>query len=99
MSPSEVRSAGERFRSVPFPRECMGEDVAGVCLASADTFLAGCISYFVTTGTLDAERIAVVVRTCAELERALPHLSGAAHSYFSSLVALGTAVKHQVYAG
>jgi hypothetical protein len=72
-----------------FPRECVGLEIAGASLTSCDTYLAGCISYFIESGALDPERRSVVISVSADIERALPHLTGEAHTHFSSLLAMG----------
>ena len=99
MSPAEIRNAWNEFRSLPFPRGCAGEEIEGVCLATTDTYLAGCISYFVERGTLDAQRASVVSSACAELERVLPRIPAYARPYFSSLLNLSLAVKAHEGAG
>ena len=93
MSRAEIESAWNTHYFRRFPRECAGTEVDGVCLTSSDTFLAGCISCFVETGTLDPERTGVVARVCADLERVIPSLGGEAHEYFSELLLLGKALE------
>ena len=93
MSRAEIESAWNAHYFRGFPRECAGGEVDGVCLTSCDTFLAGCISYFVENGTLDPQRTDVVARVCADLDRVMPSLSGDAHRYFSELLALGKALE------
>ena len=93
MSRAEIESAWNARYFRGFPRECVGVEVDGVCLTSCDTFLAGCISYFVENGTLDPQRTDVVARVCADLDRVMPSLSGDAHRYFSELLALGKALE------
>jgi hypothetical protein len=93
MSRAEIESAWNAHYFRPFPRECAGTVVDGVCLTSCDTFLAGCISNFVENGTLDLERTDAVASVCADLERVMPRLSGEARAYFSELLALGKALE------
>jgi len=93
MSRAEIEGAWNAHYFRAFPRECADRDVAGVSLTSCDTFLAGCISYFVENGTLDQERTDAVANVCADLERVMPRLSGDAHAYFSELLALGKALE------
>ena len=93
MSRAEIESAWNAHYFRAFPRECAGTEVDGVSLTSCDTFLAGCLSYFVENGTLDPERTDAVVNVCADLERVLPRLSGEAHEYFSELLVLGKALE------
>ena len=93
LSRAEIEGAWNAHYFRAFPHECAGREVDGVCLTSCDTFLAGCISYFVENGALDPERIGVVSKVCADLERVMPHLSGDAHAYFAELLALGKALE------
>jgi hypothetical protein len=93
MSRAEIERAWNAHYLRDFPRECAGREVDGVCLTSCDTFLAGCISYFVENGTLDAERTVIVARVCTDLERVVPRLSGDAQRYFADLLALGKALE------
>ena len=99
MSRAEIENAWNAHFFRPFPRECAGKEIDGVCLTSCDTFLAGCISTFVENGTLDPERVGVVARVSADLERVVPNLSGEAHEYFSELLALGKALEVRARAG
>ena len=92
-SRAEIERAWNEHYFRPFPHECTGQEVDGVCLTSCDTFLAGCISYFVENGALDSERKDVVASVCADLERAMPRLSGKAREYFSELLVLGKALE------
>jgi len=98
MSRAEIESAWNAHYFRGFPRECAGREVDGVCLTSCDTFLAGCISYFVENGTLDPERTNVVAKVCADLRRVMPRLSGDAREYFSELLSLGEALEVRVSA-
>jgi hypothetical protein len=93
MSRAEIESAWSEHYFRRFPQECAGKEVDGVCLTSCDTFLAGCISYFVENGTLDPDRTNDVARVCADLERVMPHLSGDSSKYFSELLMLGKALE------
>jgi hypothetical protein len=86
---AEVERAWKAHLRRPFPKECVGREIDGVCLTSCDTFLAGCVSHVVAGGVLDTARALTVAGVSAEIKRALPHLSGAAHEYFASLVDLG----------
>jgi hypothetical protein len=99
MTPAEIRAAWAEFHALPFPPGCAEAEVDGVCLATTDTFLAGCVSYFIERGSLDAQRASVASRACADLERVLPHLPTHAHPYFSLLLSLGLATKSHDRAG
>jgi hypothetical protein len=93
MSRAEIEIAWNEHYFRGFPHECAGKEVDGVCLTSCDTFLSGCISHFVEHGALDPDRITVVARVCADLERVMPRLSGEASRYFSELLMLGKALE------
>jgi hypothetical protein len=93
MSRAEIESAWKEHYFRGFPHECAGKEVEGVCRTSCDTFLAGCISYFVENGALDPDRMKVVARVCADLEQAVPYLSGEASEYFAELLMLGKALQ------
>ena len=92
MTRPEIAERWKRHLTRKFPREYAGAEVAGICVTSADTFLAGCVSYFVNSGALDPQRLDVVHRTCHDLEIALPHLTSEAREYFEELLLLGRAV-------
>ena len=93
MSRAEIESAWNAHVLRPFPRGCVGKEVDGVCLTSCDTFLAGCVSYFVERGALDQDRAHVVASVSADLRRVVPQLHGEAYEYFSALLFLGTALE------
>ena len=73
-----------------FPQGAASLDPAGVCLASTDTFMAGCLTSFFggskEQGHLDSRRSEILASCRAELERALeaempPHI----RTYFQRL--------------
>jgi hypothetical protein len=76
------------FEKLPFPPSCAGKEFDGVCLATVDTFAAGCISYFIDTGHLDAQRKKALDSCAADLAKALPSLQGEAKEYFTELACL-----------
>ncbi len=89
----EFRAAWVRFLAMPFPAGYGSTEVNGVCLASCDSALSGCISRFHERGALDAQRVPIVTRACSDIERTLPDLAGEAHEYFSVLLTLGVELR------
>jgi hypothetical protein len=75
-----------------FPEGMAGEEVAGVCLTTIDTFAAGCLDTYFTEKWLDAERQNVLSRCLQDVRKALPHLEGDAADYFNELAAIAEAV-------
>jgi hypothetical protein len=72
--------------AVPFPKGLAGEEIAGICLVSLDTFAAGCIQTFLGyAGKLDDERLAVLDSCSRELAVVVPQLNGEGKDYFSRL--------------
>jgi hypothetical protein len=86
------RRRWELFVSRPFPEGMAGQEIWGVCLATVDTFTAGCLETFFAERSLDAERRNVLSRCLGDLRKALPALDGDAADYFSELAALAEAV-------
>ena len=86
---NEIEDMWQQFQTMPFPDGYAGEEIAGICLVSLDTFAAGCISTFVgCRGQLDAERTAILRQCMQELTTVLPELEGEAKSYFEYLAGL-----------
>jgi hypothetical protein len=86
------RRRWELFASRPFPEGIAGREISGVCLATVDTFTAGCVQTFFAEKSLDAERQNVLSRCLEDLRKELPGLEGDAADYFSELAALAEAV-------
>lgn len=83
----EIEQKWQQLRVLRFPSGCGGKEVAGVCLASVDTFAAGCISTFMTwRGRLDADRIKSLQGCVQDLEIVVPLLDGEAKVYFELLL-------------
>ena len=93
MTRSEITDAWKRFTALPYPTASTGlADIRGVDAISTDTFLAGCISYFVEMGSLDPERVNIAQSACRDLKTILPHLPKDGREYFELLLQLGLAV-------
>jgi hypothetical protein len=80
------------FESTPFPDGIAGQDYAGICVTTVDTYAAGCIQSFVLSGALDDERVRALKSCTAELQTAIPHLPDSAKSYFETLHRLAVSV-------
>jgi len=59
-----------------------------VCLASTDSFAAGCITACIDRGRLDPERNQILGRYLNDIYLVLPELEGESHEYFSELAVL-----------
>ncbi|HEX8235381.1 MAG TPA: hypothetical protein VF600_05450 [Abditibacteriaceae bacterium] len=83
----EIEQMWQQFAAMPFPKGCGGKEVADVCLASVDTFAAGCVCTFIGwRGRLDAERIKCLQSCIDDLEIVVPLLDGQAKAYFEHLL-------------
>ena len=89
----EIRAMWDDWKAIPFPEGYGGEEVAGICVASLDTFTAGCIETFISSrGRLDSHRIAVLVQCRKELELVVNNLDGATQAYFKDLLLISERV-------
>jgi len=85
----EIKVMWDEWKALPFPAEYAGKEVEGVCVASLDSYAAGCIDTFVARrGSLDAERVSILEGCKRELEAVLKSLDGDARSYFGHLLHL-----------
>jgi len=83
-----------------FPAGVAGDEVAGICVTSLDTFAAGCIqSFLASAGSLDAERLAVLASCSRDLATVVPEMNGEAKQYFARLEKLSTMVLDAVGRG
>ena len=83
--------------AAPFPEGLAGEDVAGICLASLDTFTAGCIDAFLAHGgKLDSLRTAVLGLCYRDLSVVVSELEGEGQRYFTRLEKLARTVLEAV---
>jgi len=89
---NELQRRWEAFRLRPFPKGHTGEEVEGVCLATLDTFAAGCIDSYTGAGQLDSERHEILESCYADIETVLPELSGEGREYFEELAWLAREV-------
>lgn len=81
----ELRKKWDAYRALEFPRGCADLDPAGVCLASTDSYAAGCITTYLSQGYLDAERIKILTNCVSDLDEALRELEGDMWVYFDTL--------------
>ena len=83
---NNIQKVWQDFLSTPFPERCSGVEVAGIELASLDSFTAGCIDSFVSNdGQLDAERISILKKCARDIDLVVPMLEGEAIDYFEQL--------------
>ena len=75
-----------------FPKGCVELDPAGVCLASTDSYVAGCITTFLKVGKLDAERLRILKNCVVDLNKALPETEGYIFEYFNELKSIAEQV-------
>jgi hypothetical protein len=90
-----IREDWARFSEWPFPSLEGTFDVDDVCLVSADSALAGCISTFCSrssSGRLDSERAEILRRAVADLERTLARMPMDVERYFRELLSIARAV-------
>jgi hypothetical protein len=71
--------------SKPFPRALAGEEFDGKDLALLDSTTAGCISTFLGTGSLDADRLAMLDACVQSLSRVCPELPDENRDFFVTL--------------
>jgi hypothetical protein len=74
-----------QFCALSYPPRCAGLEVENICVTALDTFAAGCIDTFVTTGRLDKKRIDVLLECRDNLRVVKPELDGEALRYFQFL--------------
>lgn len=74
--------------ATPFPGGLAGDDIAGVCVASADSFAAGCIEAYLSDHVLSAQHRDVLTRVLQDLRRAAPHLEGPQLAYVDELAGI-----------
>lgn len=91
-----VKRSWTEFMRLPFPDGCAGEEVDGICLASLDSYTAGCISTFVDRGRLDPTRLKILRQCATELQQVLPKLKGKPLQYFTLLNDLVTATLQEI---
>jgi hypothetical protein len=80
-----LKEEWDAYRHRRFPPGSASLDPAGVCLAYTDTLAGGCITTYLGREALDQERIDVLRKCVADLERALPETKGEMLEHFSEL--------------
>ena len=88
----DLGKSWDEFRAKPFPEGYAGEEIEGICLASLDTFTAGCIDTFVDKRRLDRKRISVLNDCAKDLNIVVEHLDGEAKGYFEHLLTLANRI-------
>jgi hypothetical protein len=89
----EIKAMWDEWKTIPFPSDYSGKDVAGICVTSLDTYAAGCIHTFISRkGHLDDWRVSVLEKCRMELETVVPNLDGEARTYFKNLLLISERV-------
>ena len=83
-------------RSRRFPAGLGGKDVAGVCVVLLDSSAAGCISTYLSSGSLDAERVRILKECRRQLSVVIPVLQSGQATYFEELSRLIDSVLSKV---
>ena len=91
-----IEKSWSEFRAKPFPEGYAGVEVEGICLASLDTFSAGCIDTFVGRGRLEQQQISSLKDCLKDLDLVVKHLDGEAKNYFDHLRSLANQVLHLI---
>jgi hypothetical protein len=76
----------------PYPRGLSREEINGVCPVMLECTLAGCVSSFVHSASLDDERMGLLERGVAELRKVVPLLPTSAQPRFRSLLRISEMV-------
>lgn len=95
MELERIRERWAFFSRRPFPTPNGIVEVDDVCLVSADSAVAGCISTFCdpsSSGRLPLEHAELLRRTVADLERILEQMPADVETYFRELLAIARAV-------
>lgn len=83
---ADVSQLWAEFRRMPFPDDALERKIGGVCLATTDSFMAGCIeSVLIERRALGDQQRALLDSCMKDLDRVLPSLQGNALDYFGLL--------------
>jgi hypothetical protein len=94
---STIEALWREHAQAPFPGGLAGQEVAGICVTSLDTFTAGCIDTFISrAGSLDLWRAAVLGLCYRDLAVVVPELEGERWQYFGRLEQLARMVLEAV---
>ncbi len=83
--PGLIETLWHEHQATQFPKAACGREVAGYDLIDLDYATAGCISTFLSHGTLDTWRLAVLALCCLGLGSVVSQLEGEERAYFSRL--------------
>jgi hypothetical protein len=87
----------QEHSAAPYPKGLAGKLIASVDVTTLDTYVAGCVSTFLSReGNLDLWRTAILGLCYRELGQALPGLQGEGRTYFMRLDALARMVLEAV---
>jgi hypothetical protein len=88
----DIEKSWNEFRAKPFPEDYAGVEIESICLASLDTFSAGCIDTFIDRDHLDRQQLSVLKDCTKDLNVVVKYLDGEAKDYFEHLRSLAKQV-------
>ncbi len=91
---AQVQHRWRDFLMLPFPENCADLDPNGICLASTNTFAAGCIASYVSSHTkLPPQQVAILHKCSDDVETALSaDIPAEVRVYFTELQAIARLV-------
>lgn len=93
----KILKAWQLHKTAHFPRQCVGQDIAGYDLVLLDANIAGCVQTFIgRKGQLDVKRISILSHCYEVLSIATSELEGEAHHYFANLQMLAGLVLKEI---
>jgi hypothetical protein len=89
---NDVQRLWEEHQATAFPERLGGREIAGVDMVLLDADVAGYVTAWLGTGSLDDERRAMLVESLNDLDRVLPRLEfPAEREYYERLQRLAQA--------
>ena len=73
------------FVKMQFPNDYAGVHINNICVTSLDTYAAGCIDTYITSGILDNNMKKILLDCLIDLQSILPNLEGYSKDYFTKL--------------
>ncbi len=93
----EIETLWNERKTLSFPSELVGEELAGICVTSLDTFTSGCIDTFVNNkGFLDNKRVLILKQCKTDLMIVIQYLKNNPTAYFKELLSLTNKVLQTV---
>ncbi len=88
----KIEQEWAEYCKLPFPDELVHVEIEGVCLASLDSFAAGCISRYLDDHSLDVECKTILEDCSSKLRKIVSELQGPANVYILRLQTLVTLI-------